>query len=185
MTAVMPGVSLDVLYHPRTVLTSPPELNKFDPRARPGQQNERVQQAYARTRERNRHSNANVNFVPLVPQTDASASAGARRMGDKAATFGQRRNAPKGAQTTTTTKVGKEGGFEMSWVPSSSSSGKDPALRGAGRKGARKGVEVFGAGMERGDEEKSHALNESERRGRTQRRKGMRSGSKNVFRQLG
>jgi ribosome biogenesis protein ENP2 len=106
-------------------------------------------------------------------------------MGDKAATFGQRRNAPKGAQTTTTTKVGKEGGFEMSWVPSSSSSGKDPALRGAGRKGARKGVEVFGAGMERGDEEKSPALNESERRGRTQRRKGMRSGSKNVFRQLG
>ncbi|OJA17490.1 hypothetical protein AZE42_08359, partial [Rhizopogon vesiculosus] len=160
------------------------ELNKFDPRARPGQKNERAQQAYARTRESNRHSNANVNFVPLVPHTDMSASASARKMGDKTATFGQRRNAPKRAQTTTAMKVGKEGGFEMSWVPSSSS-GKDPALKGANRKGVRKGVEVFGAGMERGDEEKSHTLSENERKGRTQRRKGMRSGSKNVFRQLG
>lgn len=79
--------------------------------------------------------------------------------------------------------MSKEGGFEMSWVPSSSS-GRDPASKGVSRK-ERKGVEMFGAGMERGDEEKTHALSESERKGRTQRRKGMRSGSKNVFRQLG
>lgn len=160
---------------------SPPELNKFDPRARPGQKNERAQQAYAHSRGRNRHSNANVHFVPLVPHSDAT-SAGARKMGDKTATFGQRRNVPKRAHTTTTAKVGKEGGFEMSWVPSSS--GKDPVSRVSSRKD-RKGIEVFGAGMERGDEEKSHALSESERSGRTQRRKGMRSGSKNVLRQFG
>ena len=130
------------------------------------------------------HPNAKVKLVPLVPHTDAT-SASARKMGDKTATFGQRRDAPKRAQTmAATSKVGEESGFEMSWVPSSSS-GKDPASRSASRKEPRKGVEVFGAGMERGGEEKSHAMSENERRGRTQRRKGMRSGSKNVFRQLG
>ncbi|KAG0698718.1 WD40-repeat-containing domain protein [Suillus ampliporus] len=157
------------------------ELNKFDPRARPGQKNERAHQAYARTKQNNRRSNANVNFVPLVPHTETSTSA--RKMGDKTATFGQRRNAPaRGpASHTTTAKGSKEGGFEMSWVPSSN---KPREERGSG-KDARKGVEVFGAGMERGDEDRTQALSESERKGRSQRRKGMRSGSKNVFRQLG
>ncbi|KAG2138532.1 WD40-repeat-containing domain protein [Suillus clintonianus] len=158
------------------------ELNKFDPRARPGQKNERAQQAYTRTRQNNRRSNANpsnVNFVPLVPHTETSTSA--RKMGDKTATFGQRRNAPAPARGSAHTR-GKEGGFEMSWVPSSN---KDPSRDRGSRKDARKGVEVFGAGMERGDGERTAVLSESERTGRSQRRKGMRSGSKNVFRHLG
>jgi len=78
--------------------------------------------------------------------------------------------------------MSKEGGFEMSWVPSSSAPKGGNAKK---EKEARKGVEVFGAGMERGDGEEKHSLSESERRGRTERRKGMRSGSKNMFRQLG
>lgn len=164
------------------------ELNKFDPRVRPGQKNQRAHQAYTRTRQHNRQSNANVNFVPLVPHTEASTSA--RKMGDKTATFGQRRDVPaRGSSHTTTphtTSKGGKGGFEMSWVPSST---KDPSRdRGSRKDGhARKGVEVFGAGMERGggDGERTAVLSESERTGRSQRRKGMRSGSKNVFRQLG
>jgi ribosome biogenesis protein ENP2 len=164
------------------------ELNKFDPRVRPGQKNERAHQAYTRTRQHNRQSNTNVNFVPLVPHTEAGTSA--RKTGDKTATFGQRRNAPtRGSSHTTTPRNaanGGKGGFEMSWVPSST---KDPSRdRGSRKDGnARKGVEVFGAGMERGggDGERTVVLSESERTGRSQRRKGMRSGSKNVFRQLG
>lgn len=163
------------------------ELNKFDPRVRPGQKNQRAHQAYTRTRQHNRQSNANVNFVPLVPHTETSTSA--RKMGDKTATFGQRRDVPaRGSSHTmsphTASKAGK--GFEMSWVPSST---KDPSRDRGNRKDghARKGVEVFGAGMERGggDGERTAVLSESERTGRSQRRKGMRSGSKNVFRQLG
>ncbi|KIK40246.1 hypothetical protein CY34DRAFT_87722 [Suillus luteus UH-Slu-Lm8-n1] len=163
------------------------ELNKFDPRARPGQKNERAHQAYTRTRQRNRQSNANVNFVPLVPHT--STSTNARKAGDKTTTFGQRRNAPaRGSSHTTTphtaSKGGKEGAFEMSWVPSST---KDPSRdRGSQKDGKpRKGVELFGAGMERGGGDRTPVLSDSERTGRSQRRKGMRSGSKNVFRQLG
>ncbi|KAG2340226.1 WD40 repeat-like protein [Suillus weaverae] len=163
------------------------ELNKFDPRARPGQKNERVHQAYERARQHNRQTNANVNFVPLVPHTESSTST--RKTGDKTTTFGQRRNAPARGSSHTTTprttaKGDKEGGFEMSWVPSST---KHPSRdRGSRKDGnAKKGVEVFGAGMERGGGERTAVLSESERTGRTQRRKGMRSGSKNVFRQLG
>lgn len=162
------------------------ELNKFDPRTRPGQKNERAHQAYTRTRQRNRQSNANVNFVPLVPHTATSTSA--RKTGDKTATFGQRRNAPaRGSPHTTTPHTavkGGKGGFEMSWVPSST---KEPSRDQGSRKdrNTKKGVELFGAGMERGGGERTAVLSDSEWTGRSQRRKGMRSGSKNVFRQLG
>jgi len=48
----------------------------------------------------------------------------------------------------------------------------------------RKGVERFGAGLEKGGEDPDmRLLSEQERRGRTKRRRGMRSGSKNAFRQ--
>ncbi|KAG1840827.1 WD40-repeat-containing domain protein [Suillus subalutaceus] len=157
------------------------ELNTFDPRARPGQKNE------TRTPSIHAQSNANVNFVPLVPHTEAGTNV--RKTGDKTATFGQRRNAPARGSSHTMTPYGAANGdkrgFEMSWVPST----KDPSRDRGSRKdkNARKGVEVFGAGMERGggDGERAVVLSESERTGRSQRRKGMRSGSKNVFRQLG
>jgi len=52
-------------------------------------------------------------------------------------------------------------------------------------KDTRKGVERFGAGMEKGGEDPNmRVLSEQERRGRSQRRRGMRSGSKNAFRQM-
>jgi hypothetical protein len=47
-----------------------------------------------------------------------------------------------------------------------------------------KGVERFGAGMEKGGGDRSaRELSEQERSGRKQRRRGMRSGSKNALRQ--
>ena len=116
---------------------------------------------------------------------------------DKNATFGQRRS------TTTTAsgakgkgkmmtdfegvKFAPDGGVEMTYIPSASAAAdeEESSRRAAGRKQPkRKGVETFGAGLEKGREEPELALSESERKGRTQRRKGMRSGSKNTFRRM-
>jgi ribosome biogenesis protein ENP2 len=167
------------------------ELTKFDPRSRPGQRNFRAEEAYQREKEENRKSwtaKKKVNMVPMRPQT------GEQRSGDKTATFGQRRTLV--ASSTSTKKSGarrptvqqEDAPMEISWVPSSGSGGKDGDA-GKGRdqprneKGRRKGVESFGAGLERGFEE--HAdIAESDRKGRTHRRKGVRSGSKNVFRRM-
>ena len=84
----------------------------------------------------------------------------------------------------------------MTFVPQTSSSGQDyedddgPSAsgkakgKGKGKEPKRKGVEVFGAGMEKGGEEPGRQLSEAERTGRTKRRQGMRSGSKNTFRRM-
>ena len=81
----------------------------------------------------------------------------------------------------------------MTFIPKTTSSGADyddgpgdKAARGKGKakEPRRKGVEVFGAGMERGGEEPDVEMTESERKGRTKRRQGMRSGSKNTFRKM-
>ena len=45
-------------------------------------------------------------------------------------------------------------------------------------------MEAFGAGMERGGEGPDVEMSEAERKGRTKRRQGMRSGSKNTFRRM-
>jgi ribosome biogenesis protein ENP2 len=162
------------------------ELNKFDPRARPGQKNARAQEAYTRTREQNRI--AGVNLVPMRAQTGANGV----RVADKNATFGQRREskAPASGKERSSQRSA-EGGMELSWVPSSSGAmdDDDMLVSGGGRpKGKGKertpGVESFGAGMEKGGEERFTELSESDRKGRTQRRKGVRSGSKNVFRKI-
>lgn len=84
-----------------------------------------------------------------------------------------------------------DGGVEMSWVPSSSSKpmGDDDMLVPGGpgnskkRQDKRNGVESFGAGMERGGERNAN-ISDADRMGRTERRKGVRSGSKNIFRRM-
>jgi ribosome biogenesis protein ENP2 len=73
----------------------------------------------------------------------------------------------------------------MSFIPSGTGDDEPEEAVARRKKEVRKGVEVFGAGMERGVEEAKGEMSESERSGRKQRRKGMRSGSKNVFRQMG
>lgn len=136
-----------------------------------------------------------MNFVPLRAQTD---STGRRQQTDKDATFGQRRSSGlkgKGSSPSSDRFDGERrrtgGGFETSWVPSSSSKlvGNDDMLVLGGpdnskkRQDRRKGVESFGAGMEKGGSETINML-EGDRRGRTERRKGIRSGSKNTFRRI-
>jgi ribosome biogenesis protein ENP2 len=165
------------------------ELSKFDPRVRPGQKNERAREAYMRNREENRV--ANVKLVPLHAQINTDS----QRTADKDATFGQRR-APGGnfksrAGQNSSSRV-VDGGMETSWMPSSSREvgDEDMIVPGGQRhkngktKARVKGVEVFGAGMEKGGEVGSVEISEHDRKGRTQRRKGVRSGSKNIFRRI-
>ncbi|KAK0192276.1 NUC153 and WD40 repeat-containing nucleolar rRNA processing-related protein [Armillaria mellea] len=142
------------------------ELTKFDRRARPGQQNVRAKEAYDRTRQQNRV--ANVNMVPMRVQN------GSRGM-NKDATFGQRRRGPSTAAPRSNPNDGE---VELSWVPSSSSQNT-----GTKSQHKRKGVEIFGAGLERGGEPMAEVA-EHDRKGRAQRRQGVRSGSKNVFRRM-
>jgi len=163
------------------------ELTKFDPRSRPGQRNFRAEEAYQREKEENRKNWADkkkVNMVPIRPQTGGTY----QRSGDKTVTFGQRR-APEASTSTKkpgrTHSVQQEAPMEISWVPSSGSGGKGGGngQRREHENGRPKGVESFGAGLERGFEEHAN-LGESDRQGRTHRRKGVRSGSKNVFRRI-
>ncbi|KAF8970211.1 NUC153 and WD40 repeat-containing nucleolar rRNA processing-related protein [Flammula alnicola] len=167
------------------------ELTKFDPRTKPGQRNFRAEEAYQREKAENRKgwtSKKKVSMVPIRPQTGGPS----QNLGDKNATFGQRRTP---VSSNTARKSGVRQGhaeadapMEISWVPSSGSGGRDGGdgqdrERPGKDKVRRKGVESFGAGLERGVEEKAD-MGDSERQGRMHRRKGVRSGSKNVFRRI-
>ncbi|KAF7349278.1 NUC153 domain-containing protein [Mycena sanguinolenta] len=126
-------------------------LSKFDRRARPGQKNVRVEEAYSRTREQNRRANQG-KFVPMRP---ASTGANGTRLADRDATFGQRRGTGTDGKSHSKSKShdGGDGAMEVSWVPSSSGGGMDVDSGPRSAKGkpkARKGVEEFGAGMEKG-----------------------------------
>ena len=126
-------------------------------------------------------------MVPMRPQTTGSNNA--QRPGDKNATFGQRR-IPRSVSLANTTRKSSlrahedDDAMEFSWVPSpSAAGGKDSSGKSrTGKDKHRKGVEMFGAGLERGVEERMEILNDSEKKGRSHRRKGVRSGSKNAFR---
>jgi ribosome biogenesis protein ENP2 len=127
-------------------------------------------------------------MVPIRPQTIGSNNT--QRPGDKDATFGQRRM-PRSESSTRKSSFRaheEDDAMEISWVPTSSSSGKDNDDKQNKSKTVkdklRKGVETFGAGLERGVEERMEFSNDSERKGRSHRRKGVRSGSKNTFRRL-
>jgi len=156
-----------------------------------------------------RTTNPNVRLVPLQAQS-SSASGRTAAVNSRDAPFGHRRSAsarqhqrPNGHPTTGPSQDehihrNGDGSVEVSWVPTpgSSRTGAGPGddednigrsrgtMRASKEKDVRKGVERFGAGMEKGGEDPTmRALSEQERRGRTQRRRGVRSGSKNAFRQ--
>jgi ribosome biogenesis protein ENP2 len=128
-----------------------------------------------------RQMKSGVRLVPLRTRGSDSQSNRNRDL-----TFGQRRSS--GSRTThshSSTKndehVGRaaDGGMEISWVPSSKQKSRPPS-----RDRGKQGVESFGLGMEKGGRPHSSSAGEAERNGRTQRRKGMRSGSKNAFRRI-
>lgn len=113
---------------------------------------------------------------------------------DKNASFGQHliNSRLKSNQVRfTKEETAEQGGMEMTWTPSSASAAMDDIDDDSSKKRGsrdlmkkRKGTESFGAGMERGGMDEVE-IRETEKKGRTQRRKGIRSGSRNVFRNLG
>ncbi|EKM57040.1 uncharacterized protein PHACADRAFT_254564 [Phanerochaete carnosa HHB-10118-sp] len=146
-----------------------------------------ARQSAAKPRKVPVNRNPNVRLVPMRAQADGAGG----RLG-RNTTFGQRRSTAslKGKGKLPDfegVEFSADGGVEMTYIPSASAAADEDEDRGgraAGKKPKRKGIETFGAGLEKGGEERAVAMSEAERRGRTQRRKGMRSGSKNTFRRL-
>ena len=117
----------------------------------------------------------------------AQAGGASHSAGDRGATFGERRAPGASSRKSGGSKQARteDAPMEISWVPSGSAgkAGDDGEGKAKAKAPRRKGVESFGAGLGRGVEETVNA-DDAERQGRTQRRKGVRSGSKNVFRQM-
>lgn len=134
-------------------------------------------------RGRPKHAPSGVRLVPLKARGSDGQNGKQRE-----ATFGQRRQ----SDSRSTRDPAKpehvaraaDGGMEISWVPSSSKDKSNSRAGDSGDKKGKDGVESFGLGMEKGERESAKHLSESDRSGRTQRRKGMRSGSKNTFRRI-
>ncbi|KAH9171073.1 WD40-repeat-containing domain protein [Lactarius sanguifluus] len=145
-----------------------------------------------------RSTNTNMRLVPLQAQPPSTASDPAA---SKDASFGHRRSTsaryrPESRPDGEHVFHKSDGSVGVSWVPAPRSKSdarvgkedEDDLLVGRGGKPRKvrppKGVERFGAGMEKGGGDRSaRELSEQERSGRTQRRRGMRSGSKNTLRQ--
>lgn len=135
------------------------------------------------------------NLPKMVPaQADIGNGVSGSKRRDPTASFGQRRHfvEPNSAKPNRASedgdiiRHGEDGGMIISYMPSSSKS-RDQKMgdnndRKKDHKKKRAGVEYLGAGLERGVERVE--LPESERKGRTHRRQGVRSGSKNAFRGL-
>jgi len=97
-------------------------------------------------------------------------------------TFGQRRRGYSGGKHTDAAK-GANDGAEISWVPSSEKI-DEGRKKGDGSK-IRRGEKSFT--LQRGggpDDSQKRDISENERKGRTKRRTGIRSGSRNVFRRM-
>lgn len=110
-----------------------------------------------------------VNLVPIWRQ-----EAGTR---DKHSTFGQQLNSVAKKQSTR-----NRSDMEFSWMPSPKVVDANDMLVSGGRHQNKKkvrSVETFG--LEKGPLEQT---SERDRKGRTDRRRGMRSGSKNAFRRV-
>ncbi|KAG8919071.1 hypothetical protein FRC02_001934 [Tulasnella sp. 418] len=150
-----------------------------------------------------RRPRMNLNPPRLVPARPGASTSASNLPKD--ASFGQRRLSSKSQAKNSGEAEGAsvrlpDGGVQISWVPqygSNKGKGKQndidpddmlvPGGRGTKAKNKRPGVEEFGAGMERGgsgDDPKGRKISEGERSGRTQRRTGVRSGSKNAFRRI-
>lgn len=162
------------------------DLNQYNPRSRPQQE-----PTFASA---SRRPQRQIQMVAAAPKAGGKPGQSSRQF-DKEATFGQRRrDTGSSKQRTSKRDANSTGEMEFSWVPSGSGEARDaddmlvPGGRGkskAGDKQKRKGVETFGAGLERGGEPTnggSQDLSESQKSGRTKRRHNVRSGSKNAFR---
>ena len=168
------------------VYTSSPDLGQFDPRARGRPDASSSLRASGPSHQPHVKQARLPKLVPMRPQTDASHS-----LNDHGITvsFGDRRKHAPSAKSSKSLvdKQEDHGLMEMSWMPTTSSKddehSDDDAQTRSKPKGKRKGVESFGAGMEKGVDS-SEQINEASRTGRSKRRSGVRSGSRNAFRNL-
>lgn len=123
------------------------------------------------------------NAPRMVSASAALGNAGTVNK-DKSASFGQRQRRSSATRHTTREsglQKAEDGGFTLSWMPSNAN-GDSGKPEGKSRS-KRPGIEYLGAGLEK-DVERPNNLSEAERKGRSERRKNVRSGSKNAFRRL-
>lgn len=116
---------------------------------------------------------------------------GGRKQHSKNATFGQRRRDQSDSQPRLKSQREEyiDSARDFSYIPSGSGRDDEGGRRNERKRGnADRGVEKFGGTtMQRGrdrDEDEGGTLAESERHGRTKRRSGVRSGSRNTFRRM-
>jgi len=125
--------------------------------------------------------------APRMVSASASLGPAGAANNDKSASFGQRRQRSSGIHHNTREsglQKPEHGGFALSWIPSETKGDSGKPARGEDKsKTKRPGIEYLGAGLEKGVERLDN-LSEAERKGRSERRKNIRSGSKNVFRKL-
>ncbi|GJJ10426.1 hypothetical protein Clacol_004652 [Clathrus columnatus] len=163
-------------------------LHQFNPRAR------EPTNGKAMRRTTNRPA---PKLVPLLPQTTTTTSSSSN---NKDVSFGERRwrnqsSVPVKSRDEANSHHVTDGVMEMTWVPSPTAQHDDDDDDGDGgasnhvyggkaKKTKIKEVERFGAGMEKGRLPEEMNLDHANRFGRTKRRTGIRSGSRNVFRKL-
>jgi len=123
--------------------------------------------------------------APRMVSASAFLGATGIASNDKSTSFGQRRQRPSSIHHTTRQsglqKAG-DGGFSLSWVPFQTKDDSGRPVEGKSKM-KRPGIEYLGAGLEKGVERVNN-LSETDRKGRSVRRKNIRSGSKNVFRKV-
>ena len=126
------------------------------------------------------------NAPRMVPASASLGTAGTANS-DKSASFGQRRQRVSDTHHNTRKsglQKSEAGGFSLSWIPSKTEGDSGgPAKGGSKSKTKRPGIEYLGAGLEKGVEQ-FNDLSEAGKKGRSERRRSVRSGSKNVFRKL-
>lgn len=126
----------------------------------------------------------------VFARPDGVNSSAASRRRNPSASFGQQRHLLQSATPAAdnhsgeVVKATEDGGMSISFMPKTTSrDDRDPNDTARKLKQKKKaGIEYLGAGLERGVERAEVA--EADRKGRTHRRKNVRSGSKNAFRGL-
>jgi ribosome biogenesis protein ENP2 len=124
--------------------------------------------------------------TPRMVSASASLGTAETANNDRSASLGQRRRSSGTHHNMRESGFQKnaDGGLALSWTPSKTKRDSgEPAKGGRNSKTNRPGIEYLGAGLEKGVERLNN-LSEAERMGRSERRKNVRSGSKNVFRKL-
>jgi ribosome biogenesis protein ENP2 len=123
-----------------------------------------------------------LRMVPM--QIDASEEHSQRRFaaGTSDSSFGQRRRGYSERGHRPTGNVNMEGGTEISWIPSSGKSSEEPDQKDKRGKSGEGKEKPFTLGRGADPDQDKREIADSERKGRTKRRSGMRSGSRSIFR---